>query len=690
MPQDHAIAPRDRPQQCPYAVEGLLHPASGGVCYGKVTAKLLFLRRAVTTLAGVTRTPKIRRERAFHFRNLRWRAARVFACIASIASHLTAPLFAQLSIERVINSPQAIPDYGSYVSSFVWSNTGIVDITDVNVRLALSGASGTTMRLGQMYATLTHGTSLEDERVAVLLNRPGVNNANAFGSSLRSLDVWFDDSVNAPNVFSITNSSGTYQSDGRIGVNPYGPRVAYSTNQITAGLSALNGSWLGSSTWSLLVADAQRGNRAQLDSWALRVIGTAASNGIVDPGAGGVVSVVGAGTQTLGATVDSTGSGASAVNLSPGAGAKLTLSAGLAGVGDFRKQGEGILRLEGVSSNFTGKVVVDAGEVQLASSSALGTSGRLEIAGSNALVRLVNSVVISNAMVLSDGATARLDGAGRLAGGISGGGGLLKEGVSTVTIEGLNTFTGATAVTAGKLVVNGDISASAVTVQSNAVLGGSGAVGSATILSGATIAPGNSPGTLTNTGDLTWSGGGFYDWEIFNVAGVAGATNTWDLIRVTDQLLFSSISSSNTFSINIFSLSGLPSTLGPLSGWNPANNYSWTILSTTNGIVGFDPGYFTLNLGNFTNNNTLGGGLFSLAMQGNDLNLMFTATTVPEPGTWAAAALLAGVAGFVRWRRRGADNGTKISPGTVCIGADSHVGFGSDPAAQSRGPDPSA
>jgi MYXO-CTERM domain-containing protein len=25
---------------------------------------------------------------------------------------------------------------------------------------------------------------------------------------------------------------------------------------------------------------------------------------------------------------------------------------------------------------------------------------------------------------------------------------------------------------------------------------------------------------------------------------------------------------------------------------------------------------------------------------------------VPEPGTWAAAALLAGVAGFIHWRRR--------------------------------------
>jgi hypothetical protein len=37
------------------------------------------------------------------------------------------------------------------------------------------------------------------------------------------------------------------------------------------------------------------------------------------------------------------------------------------------------------------------------------------------------------------------------------------------------------------------------------------------------------------------------------------------------------------------------------------------------------------------------------------LNLMFTAAggaAVPEPGTWAAAALLVGGAAFMRWRKR--------------------------------------
>lgn len=570
------------------------------------------------------------------------------------------PAFAQLSIERTITLDQTVPDRGFYVSSFAWTNTGIVDITDVNVQLTLSAAPSSTMRLGQMYATLTHGLAHESERVAVLLNRPGVTSANAFGSSLGSLDVWFDDSGSAANVFGITNSSGTYQADGRIGVNPFGTRVAYNSNQITAGLSALNGAWQDSGTWSLLVADAQSGNRAEIDSWSLRVLGTPATNGIVNPGAAATISVVGAGTQTFGAAVASASTGASAVKLAPVTGAKLWFSNGLSGAGDFRKQGEGILRLEGVSSNFSGKVVVDSGEVQLASSGALGTSGRLEIAGSNAIVRLLNSAVISNAIIVSNGSTARLDGVGRLAGGISGGGGLVKEGASTVTIEGNNTFTGATDISAGKLIVNGDISSSAVTVRSNAILGGSGAVGSAVIESGGVIAPGNSPGTMTNIGNLTWSGGGFYDWEIFNVAGVAGQTNTWDLIDVTGQLLFTNLSPTNQFSINLFSLSALPNTVGSLSGWNSNTNYSWTILSAASPITGFNAANFTLNLANFTNYNSLSGGLFTLAAQGNNLNLLFTASVggggggqpIPEPGTWAAAALLAIAAGYIRFRRR--------------------------------------
>jgi MYXO-CTERM domain-containing protein len=52
--------------------------------------------------------------------------------------------------------------------------------------------------------------------------------------------------------------------------------------------------------------------------------------------------------------------------------------------------------------------------------------------------------------------------------------------------------------------------------------------------------------------------------------------------------------------------------------------------------------------------NLLDNGTFSVMQSGNDLNLVFTSASepIPEPGTWAAAVLLAGGGAYLRWRRR--------------------------------------
>jgi len=55
-----------------------------------------------------------------------------------------------------------------------------------------------------------------------------------------------------------------------------------------------------------------------------------------------------------------------------------------------------------------------------------------------------------------------------------------------------------------------------------------------------------------------------------------------------------------------------------------------------------------------------GGGVAELDLSLSALNVPLSIQTtamapVPEPGTWAAAALLAGVAGFIHWRRRRVD-----------------------------------
>jgi autotransporter-associated beta strand protein len=88
--------------------------------------------------------------------------------------------------------------------------------------------------------------------------------------------------------------------------------------------------------------------------------------------------------------------------------------------------------------------------------------------------------------------------------GALGGTTLVKTGNGTLTLGAANTYSGATAVTNGALIVNGSIGTGAVTVT-NATLGGVGTIGGATTLQANSIlAAGNGGiGTLTFTGNLT-------------------------------------------------------------------------------------------------------------------------------------------------------------------------------------------
>lgn len=113
--------------------------------------------------------------------------------------------------------------------------------------------------------------------------------------------------------------------------------------------------------------------------------------------------------------------------------------------------------------------------------------------------------------------------------GGSTGGALVKTGTGTLTLSGINTYTGATTVDAGTLSVNGSIATSSMTtVNTGATLGGSGTVGNTIISAGGTLAPGNSIGTLNVTGNLAFASGATYAVEVspsnadrVNVTGIA-------------------------------------------------------------------------------------------------------------------------------------------------------------------------
>lgn len=231
---------------------------------------------------------------------------------------------------------------------------------------------------------------------------------------------------------------------------------------------------------------------------------------------------------------------------------------------------------------------------------------------------------------------------------ITGSNSLIVNGAGTVTIGGTNSFTGGTTVNGGKLIVNGTLGTnSAVTVANGGALGGSGSAGTTTIQSGGTIAPGNSPGTLSITGNLVWNSGANYDWEILNLADAPG-TN-WDLINVSGALDLTNIA--GPFNINLYTLSGT-NTFGSLAGFTSTASYAWKILAAGTAIGSFSTNKFTINTANFVND--ISGGLFALELRNDnkDLYLTYSGSPIPEPGTWTAAALLAGMAGFMRWRNR--------------------------------------
>lgn len=215
----------------------------------------------------------------------------------------------------------------------------------------------------------------------------------------------------------------------------------------------------------------------------------------------GTLLIAGAGTYTGGTTINAGklqlgngGTGGSIVgdivdnaSLVVDRSDTLTLGGAISGTGNFTQSGIGTTIFTGADT-YSGGTTVAAGTLQIGNG---GTTGS------------VSGNITDNGQVVVDLASNASYG-----GVVSGTGGLAQSGTGTFTLTGTNIYTGATAVNAGTLSVNGSIaSSSGVTVNNGGTLSGTGTVAATTVSNGGTLTAGTSIGTLHVNGNLMLSSG---------------------------------------------------------------------------------------------------------------------------------------------------------------------------------------
>ncbi len=168
------------------------------------------------------------------------------------------------SITTTVNT--VVPDDNrSGISSTINVSSDITSITNVNIRLNISGGFN-----GDLYAYLTH-----DGATAILLNRIGTGGGNTWGFADAGMNAWFQDSGSLGNIHTngtggLLNTSSTFTPDGRYA----DPSDVTAVNAATPShfLSSFNGSQA-FGAWTLFVADVSGGAESTLNSWELEIQG---------------------------------------------------------------------------------------------------------------------------------------------------------------------------------------------------------------------------------------------------------------------------------------------------------------------------------------------------------------------------------------------------------------------------------
>ena len=328
---------------------------------------------------------------------------------------------------------------------------------------------------------------------------------------------------------------------------------------------------------------------------------------------------------------------------------RLTFDGKITGTGNVTVDGGSRTTWTNTANDFTGNVkvsgtgtvfqsgVVGAGEIIPNGSSLTLESGTIfKLAAAGGSTETINALNGSGNVQRHEGvggiqtlALGSAGGNGSFNGNLADGAGPLaitKIGGGIQTFSGTGTYTGATKIQAGSLIVDGTITGSSFSVEGG-TLGGSGTVGITTMTSGL-IAPGNSPGTL-NTGSLSLNGGAL----AYELNG--SSPSQYDTINVTGSV---TLGADIPFAITL--------------GYDPLDNTDIFTLVNNDAADAVSLGAFRLSyLGNPLDEAelfTVGSQDFIISYTGgtgNDIIL----SAVPEP---AAAGLAAGALALLSLRRR--------------------------------------
>lgn len=211
-------------------------------------------------------------------------------------------------------------------------------------------------------------------------------------------------------------------------------------------------------------------------------------------------------------------------------------------------------------------------------------------------------------------------------------GGLTKSGTGILTLTAASTYTGATVVSAGTLLVNGSLGNTAVTVQSGATLGGTGGTigtgsASVSVSSGGTLAPGSSIGALAVNGSVTVGGTYAFEYD--------GGTVNGDVLDVNGTLTLNNATLSLTdFGGDSYTL-GDKFTLAAYDTLAPGSVFSGY---ADDSLYSFNGGSWLLNYDDTT-----------AGLNGGVGNAYITITAIPEPAAMLLGSL--GLLGLLRRRR---------------------------------------